>query len=134
MRELGIRSAVAGAIALSSLALRSAVPVELHVDLGGERFEEPVEVAAYYAASEALTNAAKHAQAARAKVTAKKCDGWLELSVSDDAKGGADASVGSGVTGLADHVEAIGGAFQIDSRPQLGTVIHVKLPVRATDA
>jgi hypothetical protein len=71
---------------LSTLALRSTVPVDLRVDLGGERFEEPVEVAAYYVTSEALTNTAKHAGASRVEVRAMRCDGWLELTVSDDGR------------------------------------------------
>ena len=73
--------------ALSSLALRSVVPVDLRLDLGTERFEEPVEVAAYYVASEALANTAKHAQASRAEVGARQREGWLQLSVSDDGRG-----------------------------------------------
>jgi signal transduction histidine kinase len=115
--------------ALASLALRSAVPVELRVDLGAERFEEPVEVTAYYVVSEALTNTAKHAQASRVEVTASRRDGWLELSVSDDGRGGADASGGTGLTGLVDRVEAVGGTIQIQSPPDLGTEIHVGLPI-----
>jgi signal transduction histidine kinase len=118
--------------ALSSLALRSAVPVDLRLDLGTERFEQPVEVAAYYVASEALTNTAKHAQASRAELSARQREGWLELNVSDDGRGGADASGGSGLTGLVDRVEAIGGTIHIDSPPGLGTAVQVKLPVKST--
>jgi signal transduction histidine kinase len=118
--------------ALGSLALRSAVPVALHLELADERFEEPVEVAAYYVASEALANTAKHARASRAEVRARQCDGWLELSVSDDGRGGADASSGSGLTGLVDRVEAIGGTIHIDSRPGMGTAVHLKLPIKSS--
>ena len=118
--------------ALSSLALRSAVPVDLRLDLGTERFEQPVEVAAYYVASEALTNTAKHAQASRAELSARQREGWLELNVSDDGRGGADASGGSGLTGLVDRVEAIGGTIHIDSPPGLGTAVQVKLPIKST--
>ena len=118
--------------ALSSLALRSAVPVDLRLDLGTERFEQPVEVAAYYVASEALTNTAKHAQASRAELSARQREGWLELSVSDDGRGGAVASSGSGLTGLVDRVEAVGGTIHIDSPPGLGTAVQVKLPVKST--
>jgi signal transduction histidine kinase len=114
--------------ALQSLALRSAVPVDVRIDLDDERFEEPVEVAAYYVVSEALTNAAKHAHASRVQVTVGHRDGWLELIVSDDGRGGADASSGSGLTGLVDRVEAIGGTIQIDSTPDAGTIVRVKLP------
>jgi signal transduction histidine kinase len=135
LRELsrGLHPAVLSegglAPALSSLARRSAVPVELRVDLGPERYEEPVEVAAYYVASEALTNTAKHARASRVEVTAMRRARWLELSVSDDGQGGADPSSGSGLTGLVDRVEAIGGTIQINSRPDTGTAIHVRLPI-----
>ena len=118
--------------ALSSLALRSAVPVDLRLDLGTERFEEPVEVAAYYVASEALTNTAKHAQASRAEVSARRREGWLELSVSDDGRGGAVASSGSGLTGLVDRVEAVGGTIHIESPPGVGTAVQVKLPIKST--
>ncbi|MFZ0382399.1 MAG: GAF domain-containing protein [Solirubrobacteraceae bacterium] len=117
--------------ALASLALRSGVPVDLSVDLGAERFEEPIEVTVYYVTSEALTNTAKHAQASRAEVRATRRDGWLELTVSDDGQGGVDASRGSGLTGLVDRVEAIGGTIHIDGRQDLGTAIHVKLPIRS---
>jgi signal transduction histidine kinase len=118
--------------ALSSLARRSSVPVDLRIELGTERFEEPIEVAAYYVASEALTNTAKHARASRVEVSARQCDGWLELMVSDDGRGGADASNGSGLTGLVDRVEAIAGTINIDSRADLGTAVHVRLPVKST--
>jgi GAF domain-containing protein len=115
--------------ALRALALRSAVPVDLRIDIEGDRFEEPVEVAAYYVASEALTNTAKHGDASRAEVAVGRRDGWLELIVTDDGKGGADASAGSGLTGLVDRVEAIGGSIQIDSSAEAGTAIYVKLPI-----
>jgi signal transduction histidine kinase len=114
--------------ALRSLALRSPVPVDLRIDLDSERFDAPVAVAAYYVVSEALTNTAKHAQASRAQVSVSRREGWLELSVSDDGMGGVNASSGSGLTGLIDRVEAIGGTIQIDSPPDAGTAIKVKLP------
>jgi len=138
LRELsrGLHPAVLSegglAPALDSLARRSAVPVELHLELDGERFEEPVEVAAYYVASEALANTAKHGHASRAEVSARQREGWLELVVSDDGRGGADASAGSGLTGLVDRVEAIHGTIHIVSRPGSGTAVHVKLPVGST--
>jgi PAS domain S-box-containing protein len=117
--------------ALRSLALRSAVPVDVSIDLDSARFEEPVEVAAYYVASEALTNTAKHAHASRVQVTVSHRDGWLKLIVSDDGRGGADPSGGSGLTGLVDRVEAIGGTIHIESSADAGTTITVKLPARA---
>jgi signal transduction histidine kinase len=108
------------------------VPVELHLDLGAERFDEPIEVAAYYVASEALANTVKHAHASRAGLRARLCDGRLELIVSDDGRGGADPSSGSGLTGLVDRVEAIGGTIHIDSRAGLGTAVHTRLPITPT--
>jgi PAS domain S-box-containing protein len=126
LSEGGLRSA------LGSLARRSAVPVELRVDLDGGRFAEPVEVAAYYVASEALANAAKHAHATRAEVRVSQSNGWLDLVVTDNGRGGADVSSGSGLTGLVDRVEAIGGQIRIESPSGGGTTIHVKLPAMST--
>ena len=117
--------------ALGALARRSAVPVDLRIELAAERFDEPVEAAAYYVASEALTNTAKHADASRAEVSAKQSDGWLELTVRDDGQGGADPSNGSGLTGLVDRVEAIAGTIRIDSRAGVGTAVRVRLPVNS---
>jgi signal transduction histidine kinase len=114
--------------ALRSLARRSAVRVDLRLDLQAERFDEPVEVAAYYVVSEALTNTAKHAHATRAQVGVTQSDGFLELVVEDDGTGGAEASTGSGLTGLVDRVEAIGGTIRIDSAPGAGTAVRVRLP------
>ncbi|HUA04162.1 MAG TPA: GAF domain-containing protein [Solirubrobacteraceae bacterium] len=116
--------------ALRSLARRSAVPVDLRLKLDDERYEEPVEVTVYYVASETLANAAKHADASKVELTVTQSNGWLELTVTDDGKGGADASSGSGLTGLVDRVEAIGGTTHIDSRPGAGTAVRVKLPTR----
>jgi signal transduction histidine kinase len=118
--------------ALRALARRSAVPVDLRLELDTERFEEPVEVAAYYVAAEALTNTAKHAHASQVELRASRRGAWLELSVKDDGQGGAVASDGSGLTGLVDRVEAIGGTIQIDSPPQAGTDVRVKLPAAPT--
>ena len=117
--------------ALSSLALRSPVPVDLRTELGDERFEAPVEAAAYYVASEALTNTAKHAHASRVEVRARQRDGWLELTVSDDGQGGADTSSGSGLTGLVDRVEAISGTIRVDSAAGVGTAVRVRLPLKS---
>jgi signal transduction histidine kinase len=116
--------------ALNSLARRSPVPIDLRLDIGDGRLEEPVEVTAYYVTSEALTNAAKHAHASQVEIRACKRDGWLELIVRDDGTGGADARVGSGLTGLVDRVEAVGGVIHLDSPPNTGTTVRVKLPIR----
>jgi signal transduction histidine kinase len=115
--------------ALRTLARRSAVPVEL--ELGAEeRLPESVEVAAYYVISEALTNTAKHARASHARVAVQQRDSVLWLSVGDDGVGGAEPARGSGLIGLRDRVEALGGSIQVTSRPGEGTVIAVELPLR----
>jgi signal transduction histidine kinase/ketosteroid isomerase-like protein len=114
--------------ALGSLARTSPVPVDLRLELGVQRFAQPIEVAAYYVVSEALTNTAKHAQASHVEVVARRSNAWLELSVGDDGRGGADAASGSGLTGLVDRVEALGGTIQVDSAVDGGTAIRVKLP------
>ena len=117
--------------ALQALAARSAVPVTL--DLSVDRpLPNHAEVAAYYVASEALTNAAKHAQASRMEVHAQASDGVLELTIGDDGVGGADPVQGSGLTGLADRVEALGGTIWIESPPGEGTSLHVELPLDGT--
>jgi signal transduction histidine kinase/limonene-1,2-epoxide hydrolase len=114
--------------ALRALARRSAVPVDLQVHLDDQRFDEPVEVTAYYVASEALTNTAKHAAATRVDVLVEHREGLLELRVSDDGRGGADAAGGTGLTGLVDRVEAIGGTIRIVSPAGKGTALEVRLP------
>jgi len=114
--------------ALNTLARRSAVPVELNVRTD-RRLPEPVEVAAYYVVSEALTNAAKHAHATRVHVDVTARDTLVELSVRDDGLGGADAGRGSGLIGLADRVEAVGGTLEIASPAGSGTFLHVEIPI-----
>jgi PAS domain S-box-containing protein len=114
--------------ALKALARRSAVPVELHLSVH-ERLADHVEVGAYYVVSEALTNAAKHARASNVEVHAQVHDGRLELTIGDDGVGGADPVRGSGLTGLADRVAALGGTFGITSPPARGTSLRVELPV-----
>jgi signal transduction histidine kinase len=114
--------------ALKALARRSAVPVELAVDVRG-RLPERVEVAAYYVVSEALTNAAKHAEASVAEVEAQARDGLLHLSVRDDGVGGAAPGGGSGLVGLADRVEALGGTIRVHSPAGQGTRLQIDLPI-----
>ncbi len=94
--------------ALESLAERSPVPVELDAD-PGERLAEPVEAAAFYVASEALTNVAKYAHASSVVVSVRRDGGSVVLTISDDGIGGADSARGSGLRGLVDRVEALGG-------------------------
>ncbi len=113
--------------ALEALARRSAVPVELDLNLG-PRLDEHIEAAGYYIASEAITNAAKYAQASVIDVCADTRSGALTLSISDDGVGGADPSRGSGIIGLRDRVEALGGTILVLSPPGQGTTLHVQLP------
>ena len=114
--------------ALRTLARRSTTPVELDVAMDA-RLPEPIEVAAYYVASEALANAAKHAQASRVEVSLALSNGSLLLSIRDDGVGGADPAGGSGLLGLTDRVEALGGSIQVESRPGDGTQITAELPL-----
>jgi signal transduction histidine kinase len=114
--------------ALRALARRSAIPVALEVTADA-RLPEPVEVAAYYVASEALANATKHAQASRIEVSLAPREGSLMLSIRDDGVGGADPARGSGLVGLADRVEALGGSVSFRSRPGHGTHITAELPL-----
>jgi signal transduction histidine kinase len=114
--------------ALRTLARRSAVPVDLDVTMTG-RYPEPVEVAAYYVASEALANAMKHAQASCVEMSLTARDGSLLLRVRDDGVGGADPARGSGLAGLTDRVEALGGSIRLRSTAGAGTHITVDLPL-----
>jgi PAS domain S-box-containing protein len=113
--------------ALQTLARRSTIPVELDVTLDA-RLAEPIEAAVYFVASEALANAAKHARASRIEISLAMRDGRLALSVHDDGVGGADVARGSGLVGLADRVEALGGQIDIRSLPGDGTHIAAELP------
>jgi GAF domain-containing protein len=114
--------------ALQALAHRSAIPVDLDITTD-VRLAEPIEVAAYFVASEALANAAKHSDATRIDVSLERRDGNLLLSVRDDGVGGVDAARGSGIVGLNDRVEALGGRFALESPPGRGTTISVELPI-----
>jgi len=114
--------------ALRTLARRSAVPVDLEV-AADARYPEPVEVAAYYVASEALANAMKHAQASRVEISLATLRGSLLLSVRDDGIGGADPARGSGLAGLTDRVEALGGSIRLDSTAEAGTHLTADLPL-----
>ncbi|WP_238007054.1 histidine kinase [Dactylosporangium sp. AC04546] len=115
-------------LALKGLARRSAVPVELDLRLQ-HRLPEPAEVAAYYVVTEALANAAKHARASLIRVSALVEDGCLSVSVRDDGVGGADPAHGSGLVGLTDRVEALGGTMTVDSPAQQGTLLRIRLPL-----
>jgi signal transduction histidine kinase len=102
--------------ALKMLVRRAAVPVELALGTD-RRLPQPVEVGAYYVVSEALTNAAKHAQASVVHLDVEEEDSVLRVSIRDDGVGGADPSEGSGLIGLRDRVEALGGTMEITSPP-----------------
>ena len=114
--------------ALKALARRSAVPVQLDIDVR-QRLPEPVEVAAYYVAAEALANTAKHARASIAHVNLQAHNDRLQLSIRDDGQGGATTDGGSGLVGLTDRVEALGGTILVDSPPGQGTRLDVDLPI-----
>ncbi len=114
--------------ALKTLARRSSVPVELDLRAEG-RLPEPIEVGAYYVVSEALTNAAKHARAESVTVEVEALDGVLRVCVRDDGVGGADLTGGSGLVGLKDRAEALGGQITVESSPDAGTAVRVELPL-----
>lgn len=114
--------------AIKSLARRSAIPVEVDVPTG-VRLPEPLEVAAYYVVSEGLANATKHARASLVQVSIALVDEVLELSVRDDGVGGAKLGAGSGLIGLIDRVEALGGRIRVTSPAGGGTELLAALPV-----
>src|SRR5882757_2168237 len=114
--------------ALKTLARRSAVPVDLAVR-AGVRLPEPVEVAVYYVVSEALTNAAKHAHASVVQVAVDVRDAVLEVSIRDDGAGGADPTLGSGLIGITDRVDALGGTIELASPVGQGTTLLITLPI-----
>jgi signal transduction histidine kinase len=122
LTESGLRPA------LRALIRRSGVPVSLDVQVKG-RLPEPVEVAAYYAVAEALTNIAKYADASTAEVEATAGEGVLQVRVRDDGRGGADFGRGSGLAGLKDRIEALGGRIWMASPPGAGTTLQIALPL-----
>ena len=114
--------------ALKSLTRRSAVPVTLDLDIK-HRLRDSVEVAAYYVVAEALTNAAKHAQASEVNVVARADDEELNLWIRDDGVGGAEARKGSGLIGLQDRVAVLGGRIELVSPAATGTSLHITIPL-----
>jgi signal transduction histidine kinase len=113
--------------ALKALARSCAIPVSLRVCVG--RLPGPVEIAAYYVASEALANTVKHARASAADVEVEASDGMLRVRVRDDGCGGAAFGCGSGLVGLKDRVEALGGRIHLDSPRGAGTTLRARLPL-----
>ena len=113
--------------ALSMLAARAPVPVT--IDAGGDgRLPGPVEIAAYFVVSEALANVAKYADATEAAVAVRRSNGRVTVSVTDDGVGGADATRGSGLRGLADRVAALDGTLSLQSPAGRGTRLQVEFP------
>ena len=113
--------------ALEDLAYTAPLPIRIEADLNG-RLHEQVEAGAYYVIAEALTNVAKHARASRATVTVARENGSLAVSVRDDGLGGADPARGSGLRGLADRVQALGGTLEVESDAGRGTEIKAWIP------
>jgi PAS domain S-box-containing protein len=122
LTDRGLRAAV------EMLAGRSPVPVEI-AEVADERLPEPVEAAAYYLIAEALTNVAKYAQASTVRVRVTAAGERVVVEVSDDGIGGADPAGGSGLRGLADRVEALGGSFEVVSSAGAGTSLRAEIPV-----
>ncbi len=133
LRDLarGIHPAVLSAhglaVALESLAGQSAVPLRLDVESPG-RLPEAVEVAAYYVACEGVANAGKHARASSVQVSVRQAGACLVVDVVDDGVGGVDSERGTGLRGLADRVEALGGRLRVWSAPGRGTRVQAQIP------
>jgi PAS domain S-box-containing protein len=115
---------------LRALARRSPIPVKLSINVS-ERPSESTETAVYYVISEALANAAKHAGASEISVVLTSSRSEMRAIIEDDGRGGAEASAGSGLVGLIDRVEALGGRFALDSPPDRGTRISIEMPLTA---
>ena len=136
LRELarGIHPAVLDQgldVALEALARRSEVPATV-LNEPGPRLPEPVAFAAYFVASEALANVVKYAHASAASVNLLRTGTAVVIHITDDGVGGADPACGSGLRGLADRVEALGGRLTVSSPPGAGTVVTAELPCRTT--
>jgi PAS domain S-box-containing protein len=125
LRHGGLRAGIGG------LARRAGVPVKVDVPAALD-LPDPIEVAAYYVASEAFTNTAKHAHAASIEVSVGVDERELELTIRDDGIGGATVGAGSGLIGLIDRVQAVGGRIEITSPRGVGTTLHVRLPLAST--
>jgi signal transduction histidine kinase len=119
--------------AIKTLARRSPTPVDLALSID-RRLPEPVAVGAYYIVSEALTNAAKHARATLVRIDVKAEDATLRLSIRDNGIGGADARKGSGLIGLQDRIETLGGHLDVTSPAGHGTALLVSIPIHDTSA
>jgi PAS domain S-box-containing protein len=123
LTDRGLRAAV------EMLAAGAPIPVEIAA-IPDERLPEPVEAAAYYLIAEALTNATKYAHASTVRARVAAADGNVVIEVSDDGVGGADPTAGSGLRGLADRVEALGGSLEVISPAGAGTALLAEIPHR----
>ena len=119
--------------ALAAMAERSAIPIRV-IELPASRLDPTAEATAYFVASEAVTNACKHAGATEITIRAVASRGVLRVTITDDGHGGADETAGTGLQGLRDRVEAIGGAFDVVSPAGGGTRVLASLPVRPPGA
>ena len=120
LSDRGLRAAV------ETLAARAPVAVEI-ADIPDERLPEPVEAAAYYLIAEALTNVTKYARASSVRIRVSASDA-IVVEVTDDGVGGADPAAGSGLSGLADRVEALGGSLEVVSPAGGGTTLRAEIP------
>jgi signal transduction histidine kinase len=125
LTERGLRAAVEG------LVVRVPVPVEI-AEVSDERLPAPVEAAAYYLIAEALTNATKYAEASKVRVRVALSNGSALVEVSDDGAGGANPASGSGLRGLADRVETLGGSLEVVSPTGAGTLLRAVIPCEAS--
>ena len=115
------------AAALGSLADSAALPVGI-IGVSDERLPEAVEAGAYFVVAESITNAVKHANASGIEIRLERLPGGLRIQIADDGRGGADPAAGTGLRGLSDRIEALGGRFSVADRPGGGTVVSVELP------
>jgi signal transduction histidine kinase len=114
--------------ALQSLANRAPFPVTI-VGVPSHRLDEGVEAAVYYLVAESLTNAAKHADPSEARIEITHADEEVVVTIGDNGSGGADVAGGSGLRGLADRIEALGGRFELESPSGDGTLVRATLPL-----
>ena len=118
--------------AVETIAERASLPIA--VDVPDRRYEARVEATAYFVVAEALTNVSRYASATEARVTVRDEGEWLILVVADDGRGGADPATGSGLRGLSDRLEAVGGRLMISSPPGGGTTVRAEMPIGADEA
>jgi signal transduction histidine kinase len=109
------------------------VPAEV-VEVPDERLSEPVEAAVYYVISEALTNVTKYARASKVRLRVAAGEATVVVEVSDDGVGGADPATGTGLQGLTDRVEALGGTLEVASPTGAGTSLRAEIPRRETES